>query len=335
MNALRHGSLRLLVQDLSQVAEARRTIAALAQEVGLDETDVGRVSLVASEMATNLAKHAGGGSLIARPLPDGIELLAIDQGPGMGDLTECLRDGYSTAGSSGTGLGAIRRQSDSFDLFSRVGSGTVVLGRLRNRRMPLATSRFHIGAVSLPIDGETLSGDGWTYRPDGECLRVAMFDGLGHGPEANDAAEAALAFVSPERQEPPAALLQRIHLGIRHTRGAAGSVYDLHAVGGIVRYAGVGNITATIIGEADVSRGRQLMSHNGTLGHLATRFQEFSQPWTRSDLLIVSSDGLTNRWDLSRYPGLFSRDPAVIAAVLWRDFSRGRDDVTVVVIRES
>lgn len=335
MNALGNASVRLLVQDLSQVAEARRTIAALAQEIGLDETDAGRASLVASEMATNLAKHAGGGSLIARPHFDGMDLLAVDQGPGMGDPAECMRDGFSTAGSAGTGLGAIRRLSDAFDLYSRVGSGTVVLGRLRNRRLSPAVLRFMIGAVSLPIDGETVSGDGWTSRCEGESLRVAVFDGLGHGPEANNAAEAALAFITPERVEPPAAVLQRIHQGIRHTRGAAGSVYDLHAVGGILRYAGVGNITATIIGEADVARGRQLMSHNGTLGHQATRFQEFTQPWMRGDLLIVSSDGLTNRWDLSRYPGLSSRDPTVIAAVLWRDFSRGRDDVTVVVIRES
>lgn len=335
MNALGNTSTRLLVQDPSQVAEARRAIAALAQEVGFDETDSGRASLVASEMATNLVKHARGGSIIVQPLFDGMDLLAVDQGPGMGDPNECLRDGYSTAGSSGTGLGAIRRLSDAFDLFSRVGSGTVVLGRLRNRRRPAAASRFLVGAVSLPIDGETLCGDGWTCRISGECLRVALFDGIGHGSEANDAADAALAFITAERQEQPAALLQRIHLGIRHTRGAAGSIYDLYAVGGILRYAGVGNITATIIGEANVARGRQLMSHNGTLGHLATRFQEFTQPWTRGDLLILSSDGLTNRWDLSRYPGLGSRDPAVVAAVLWRDFSRGRDDVTVVVIRES
>ncbi len=335
MNTLANTSVRLVVQDLSQVAQARRTVTALAQELGFDESDSGRASLVASEMATNSAKHAGGGSILARPLSDGLELMAVDQGPGMADTAECLRDGFSTAGSAGTGLGAIRRLSDTFDIFSRFGAGTVVLGRLHHRRLPPGPSHFRVGAVSLPIDGETLSGDGWMCCDGADSLRVAIFDGLGHGPEANAAAKAAVAFMTPERSEPPALLLQRIHLGIRHTRGAAGSVYDLHAIGGLIRYAGVGNITTTIISEADVARGRQLMSHNGTLGHLATRFQEFSQPWLRSDLLILSSDGLTNRWDLSRYPGLSTRDPAVIAAVLWRDFSRGRDDVTVVVIRES
>lgn len=327
-------SLRLVVQDLSQVAEARRAVMALAGQRGFDETDIGRAAVVVSEMATNLAKHGGGGSIIARLLIDGIELLAVDRGPGMADPAECLRDGFSTAGSAGTGLGAIQRMSEGFDLFSERGFGTVVLGRLRNRHVPATATRFHVGALSLPIDGEQRCGDGWMCQHGPDSLRVAIFDGLGHGDQANEAAEAALAVVAAQHSDPPASLLQRIHLGIRHTRGAAGAIYDLSAVNGTLRYSGVGNINATQIAATELSRGRTLMSHNGTLGHLASRFQDFAQPWLRGDLLIISSDGLTNRWDLSRYTRLTVHDPSLIAAVLWRDFSRGRDDVTVLVIRE-
>lgn len=333
MNVLSNTSVRLTVNDLSEVAEARRTVTALGQEVGLDETDQGRAALVASEMATNLAKHGGGGVLLARVLPDGLELLAIDQGPGMTDPAQCLRDGYSTAGSAGTGLGAIQRQSDAFDLYARPGAGTVVLGRVRQRHRGRVTPRFIIGAVSLPIDGENQCGDGWICQGDDASLRLAVFDGLGHGPDANAASEAALAFITPGRSEAPAATLQRIHLGIRHTRGAAGAIYDLHASGCILRHAGVGNIAGTLVTDGD-GRARSLMSHNGTLGHLATRFQDFTQPWLRSDLLVLATDGLQTRWDLGRYQGLRQRDPAVIAGVLWRDFRRGRDDVTVLVVRE-
>lgn len=337
MNVLSSGSVRLIVTDHSQIAEARRTVGSMGQDVGLDETDTGRATLVASEMATNLVKHGGGGSLLARALPDGLELLAIDQGPGMSDPAQCLRDGYSTAGSAGTGLGAIQRLSDAFDLYTRYGGGpgggTVVLGRVRSRQRERSTPRFLIGAVSLPIDGETLSGDGWICHGDNGSLRLAVFDGLGHGIDANTAAEAALAFITPQRNEAPAAVLQRIHLGIRHTRGAAGAIYDLHANGCILRYAGVGNIAGTVVPEGEV-RARSLMSHNGTLGHLATRFQEFTQPWMRSDVLVLATDGLQTRWDLDRYSGLRQRDPSVVAGMLWRDFRRGRDDVTVVVVRE-
>jgi anti-sigma regulatory factor (Ser/Thr protein kinase) len=332
MNSLGTGSVCLPVQDITQVAEARRNVAALAAEVGFDETDAGRASLVASEMATNLVKHAGGGVLLARPADGGLELLAVDRGPGMDDPQQCLQDGYSTAGSAGTGLGAIRRQSDVFDLFSQPAAGTVVLGRLRNRQaLPERSQRFLVGAVSLPIDGETVCGDGWAATITGENLRLMVFDGLGHGPDAAAATDAALELGLRHPGVRPDTLLQQVHQGIRHTRGAAGMVCDVFASGGMLRLAGVGNIAAVLV--HDLTQ-RSLMSHNGTLGHLAMRFQEFTQGWSREDVLVLHSDGLTSRWDLSHYPGLLQRDPAVIAAVLWRDFRRGRDDATIVVVRE-
>lgn len=336
MNHLRNLSRRQDVTDPSQVAEARRCVASFAGEIGFDVTDTGRASLVASEMATNLLKHAGGGVLLMRATADGLELLAVDPGAGMADPSQCLRDGFSTAGSAGTGLGAIRRLSDGFDLYSRVGTGTVVLGRLRNHQLPPAVpARFTIGAVCLPVEGESVSGDGWVALPRGDTVRVAVFDGLGHGPDAADAATAALDLAAQKQAETPAELLQMIHQGIRHTRGAAGAVHDLHAGGGTVCSAGVGNITSMIVNRESADRGRLLMTHNGTLGHVASRFQDSVQPWAATDLLIVASDGLTSRWDLTRHPGLLTRDPAIIAAVLWRDFNRGRDDATVLVIRES
>lgn len=332
MNALGTGSVLLPVHDITQIAETRRTVANLATEVGFDETDVGRASLVASEMATNLVKHAGGGALLARPVDDGIELLAVDRGRGMADPQECLRDGFSTAGSAGTGLGAIRRLADEFDLFTQPGAGTVVLGRLYNRQHePRPRTRFVVGAVSLPVDGETACGDGWLVRRDGDSLRVLVFDGLGHGPEAAAASDAAIELAQRYPNDRPEALLQRFHHGLRHTRGGAGLVCDLFAAGGTLRLAGVGNIIGTVVHD---QQARTLLSHNGTLGHIATRFQEFTHPWSRDDLLVIYSDGLTSRWDLSRYPGLIHRDPAVVAAILWRDFTRGRDDTTVVVVRE-
>jgi hypothetical protein len=283
-------------------------------------------------MATNLVKHAGGGALLARATADGLELLAVDRGAGMADPQECLRDGFSTAGSAGTGMGAIKRLADEFDLYSMPGAGTVVMGRLRNRQTPAsAPARLLIGAISLPMDGENVCGDGWASRIAGNTVRLTLFDGLGHGPEAAAATAACLDLVQRYPDERPEALLQRIHQGIRHTRGGAGTVCDLFASSGMLRIAGVGNIAAVLVHD---QKARPLMSHNGTLGHIATRFQEFTHPWSRDDLLILYSDGLTSRWDLSRYPGLSQRDPAVIAAVLWRDFTRGRDDITVVVVRE-
>ena len=97
-----------------------------------------------------------------------------------------------------------------------------------------------------------------------------------------------------------------------------------------MRYAGLGNIAASIVSPRE---SKSLISYNGIAGHEARKIQEFGYEWPADALLVVHSDGLSARWDLSRYPGLAVRDPSVVAGVLYRDFSRGRDDALVVVVR--
>ena len=64
------------------------------------------------------------------------------------------------------------------------------------------------------------------------------------------------------------------------------------------------------------------------------KVQEFVLPWNAGAMLIMQSDGLASRWDLEQYPGLIGCHPALIAAVLYRDYTRGRDDVAVLVARD-
>ena len=331
-------SFRHAVADASQVAEAKRRISELSKAVGLDETEAGKVTLIATEMATNLAKHGGGGWLIGRRLTqagtggaalEGVEILAVDSGRGMADPAQCLRDGFSTAGTPGNGLGAIRRLGHVFDLYSRIGQGTVLLSRVWRGLRSAPPPPVRIGVVALPIDGEQISGDGWHVEGTWPDLRIVLIDGLGHGPAAAEATAAALAAVVGA-PGPPRASMQRVHDAIRHTRGAAGALCEIDSAAGLLRYVGVGNIAGSLIGGP---KPRSLVSHNGTLGLSAPRIQEFSLPWTAQSLLVMHSDGLTTRWDLATYPGLALRDPALIAAVLWRDFRRGRDDATVLVAK--
>jgi len=338
MSAASMLSVRHAVADASQVSEAKRRITDLAKEAGLDETETGKVTLIATEMATNLAKHGGGGWLIGRRLAEaradgapvaGIEILAVDRGRGMADPAQCLRDGFSTAGTPGNGLGAIRRLGSTFDLFTRVNQGTVVLSRVWQALRGAPPPEARIGVVALPLQGEEVSGDGWNVAGTWPSVRITMIDGLGHGPLAAVATAAALAALEGAAGT-PGQRLQRVHEAIRHTRGAAGALCEVDGAAGTLRYTGVGNISGVLI---SAGRPRSLVSHNGTLGLSAPRFQEFSLPWTPQSLLVLHSDGLTTRWDLAAYPGLVLRDPAVIAAVLWRDFQRGRDDATVLVAK--
>jgi anti-sigma regulatory factor (Ser/Thr protein kinase) len=317
---------RHLIEEESQIGEARRDAQRLAVAYGLDETQTGRVAIAATELATNLYRHGSGGQLLLQPIKAGdkeaIELLAIDKGRGMIDVDRCLGDGYSTGGTAGTGLGAVRRLSVEFDIHSVPGGGTVVMSRIG----PVAGSRF--GAISIPVQGETECGDGWALIQDHEGASLMVVDGLGHGSFAAVAAECAQRIFAGSPAESPRGLLERAHRALGSTRGAAAAVARI-AAAGKVSYAGVGNICGCLV-SAEKSQG--LVSHNGTLGLTMPRLQQFEYERAAGAFLVMHSDGISARWDLHANAVLRQRHPAIIAAVLYRDHARARDDATVVVL---
>jgi len=322
------------VSEQSQTSAARYAAREAAESVGFADEDAHRVGLVATELATNLVKHTSGGELLVRASrhvePPEVELLAIDRGPGMTDVSRCLSDGHSTAGSPGTGLGAAQRLADEFDIYSQPGRGTVVMTRLRaGRGAAAAARRFDIGGISVAKTGETVCGDAWQAHQTAESALVVVADGLGHGVDAGEASHTAVAAIDPRRGSGLPALLEHMHDGLRHTRGAAAAVADIRS--GVLRFAGIGNIAGAILGYGSV---RHTVSTNGTLGHLARHFREYSYPWEASSVFVMHSDGLGTHWSFDEYPGIRQRYPSVAAAVLYRDHSRQRDDVTVVVGRE-
>jgi anti-sigma regulatory factor (Ser/Thr protein kinase) len=307
----------------------------IASAVGLNETDAHRAGLVATELATNLARYATRGEILARPIEAGgrmgVEILSIDRGPGLRDIDAALRDGHSTGGSQGTGLGAVRRLSEEFDIHATV-RGTVVLARVYAARAAEPAAPFVLGVVSVAMSPEEPCGDSWAVRASGSRVDALVVDGLGHGLLAAEASRAAVEVWAPDRYPAIADALSSIHDGMRHTRGAAGAIAEIDREARLMRFAGIGNVAASVTINGKT---RQTVSNNGTLGHVARSFREFAYPWESNGLLVVHSDGLTTRWSLEDYPGLARRHPAVIAGVLYRDFSRGRDDVTVLVCREA
>jgi anti-sigma regulatory factor (Ser/Thr protein kinase) len=325
---------RMPVTDPSSVGEARRDVRQLATTAGLAEPDVERASLIASEIASNLAKHAVDGELLVRRLDGdgrrGVELLGVDHGPGIKDLAGALRDGFSTAGSQGTGLGAIRRLATVFDVWSQVTTGTVVLAQIWDVPPIDATRALVTGGVCTALAGETVCGDDWAVVERANGGIVVVVDGVGHGAGAAEASTRALATLEGRRGRSPHEIVDDVHHALRGTRGAAMSVAELDLDGGVVRFAGIGNVAGVIVGAAQ----RNLVAHHGTLGHQVRAAHEFSYPWHAGDLLILASDGLRTRWSLDHYPGATARHPSIVAALLHRDFRRDRDDATVVVVRE-
>jgi anti-sigma regulatory factor (Ser/Thr protein kinase) len=309
----------------------------LAMSLGFSAEEAGRAALVVTELGSNLLKHAGGGEVLLRSLDDGdhrgLEVSALDRGPGIANVTESLRDGASTAGTPGTGLGAVRRLSSCFDIYSLSGAGTAVLAQLWGNHKPRpAAGRLDVGAVCLPKPGEEISGDAWMAQQRGSRNVIAVADGLGHGPLAAEASRMAMRVIRQHVADGPERRMVAVHAGLKSTRGGAVAVAEVDLGRNIVRFCGLGNISAVILSDGSE---RRLVSQNGTAGHTAGRISEFTYPWPSGALLVLHSDGLATRWDFGSYPGLARRHPSLIAAVLYRDFNRGRDDVTVVVARES
>jgi len=325
--------LLLAIDEPSQVGNARRAAAELAAALQFDETLTGKVSLAVTELGTNLIKHAGGGRLLLRALTQGgagLELLALDRGPGIADVSASLRDGHSTSGTMGSGLGAIARLSEDFEIYSQPGRGTALRTVLWARKPHNELPSVEYGVVCVAKPGESLAGDDWSIATVRGFLTVLLADGLGHGLHAHEAARAAVDTLAAHPEAEPEALVQACHAALARTRGAALAVARLAANAQRGAFAGVGNIIARVEGS---SANRQLASYNGTVGHNLHRVREFAFPWPNGALLVLHSDGLGTHWDLATYPGLTARHPALIAGVLYRDYDRGRDDVSVIVLR--
>lgn len=326
------------LQDQSHVAQARRAVSAVASGTGLSAERCSDAAIVATELSTNLLKHGGGGRLLVQQgAQGGVEMLALDRGPGIANVELAMRDGYSTAGSPGTGLGAIWRLSNLAEMYTRADMGTAVFaavraGDPRANRTGSSSQDFELGTVCTAVAGESVSGDAHArdWGPSG--LTVLVADGLGHGLVAAEASDAAVDSFERHRAQPVPTLIASIHGSLRSTRGAAVAVARVEPERRVVRYCGVGNIAGAVVGDREV---RRMVSHNGTAGMGTPRLVEFTYPWDPGSTLVLHSDGIGTKWDFSAYPGLRSRHPALIAGVIYRDFARGRDDATVVVAREA
>lgn len=325
------------VTEQSQTAEVRRVVAELGKMHGLSDVDIGRAALVGTELASNLVKYAKEGLVTVNWFDEGgasgLQIIAVDQGPGFSNFHASAQDGHSTGGSLGIGLGTIMRTADVFDVYSVESMGTALLARIfpRTRKLAVPSGGFLLGSRSLPKLGQQVSGDAWGYKEAGRWQRVCVVDGLGHGPLAASAsAEALRVFKASPEKDTPVDILVKAHAALKATRGAVMGVAAIDSAAGVVLFAGVGNIAGIIFGG---EKPQHLMSIEGTVGYNVRSFRQHEYAWHRDSTLVMNSDGLSTRWSLAKLPGLLNKHPALAAAVLHRDFSRNSDDSTVVVAR--
>ena len=318
------------VTDRSSVGKVRRIAMSTARRLDLNETQTGELALLATEATRNVLVHGGGGEIVVIGLKSNKSalgrILAMDRGPGIPDLARAMTDGFSTSGTPGGGLGAMKRIATGLEIFTSP-TGTVVLVELGKDS---DSDGLQIAGMAVPYPGELVCGDAWSCHRSPERVLTMIADGLGHGLAAAEAAQEAIATFHARIDCAPGEILSYMHDALRKTRGAVAGIAEIRPTERKLSFAGIGNIAAVLLSPA---KSQSLISHNGTLGSIATRIQPFHFEWMPNSMLILHSDGLQSRWDLSSYAGLVSRHPAIIGGTLLRDFRRQRDDASIVVVK--
>jgi anti-sigma regulatory factor (Ser/Thr protein kinase) len=333
VSPLAEESVWLAVEEQSAVAGVRRRATAMAERLGFTDDRVAQLALVVSEAASNLHKHAKGGVITLQVSRAGgvaaIELTCLDHGPGISDVQRSLRDGYSTSGTLGIGLGAIDRLADESGVYSIPGRGTVLTARFAAETDP--SNAVAYSGLTRAMAGETACGDAFAVRAHQGVIYAMLCDGLGHGPLAALAAQEAIRAVQ-EVDSPvgPARLLEHVHRSLAKTRGSAVSIAAVDVEAGKVRFAGLGNVAGWIV---DPDRRQGMISVPGIAGHQARSFREQTYDLPRGAAVVLHSDGLSGRWGPEQYPGLFTRHPLLIAAALLRDTGLRNDDRSILAVK--
>ena len=337
-------STLVVLDEQSQIGAARRTANAIGISHGLGAEALGRLAIAVTEAATNIIRHGGSGVLVLRALHasnvPGVELLALDKGPGIHDVERAMADGYSTTGTAGQGLGGMRRLADVFEIHSQRGVGTALLARVFDgngpqegrERSPTLDDR--LGVVCLPVPGQTECGDAWRVADDRRHLTMMVVDGLGHGPGAAGVSASALELFPAIAHSPPKAAMTRLDAALRGTRGAALSFAVIDEQTRTVHFSGVGNVDGRVLLVETGKSGSHLVPQNGIVGHTMPTLRPMSVPFPVGSRLVMHSDGISAKWRPDAYAGLAKVHPALVAGLIYRDGARGNDDATIVVLAD-
>lgn len=325
--------------DRSYLAILKKEIHKLAQQGGFEAKKLAEIDIIVSEIGSNLVKHASGGEILAGILntDDGVtlELIGLDNGPGMSDPEKMIQDGASTTATLGHGLGSIRRLSDTFEIYSHKEWGTILLSRVHkklssHKRSPKPS--VNISALVVAKPGETLSGDGCCYiTTKSNAIHLLVADGLGHGVEAHRAVKEAITAFRACDSDSPVDILRHLHQSIKKTRGIVGTVAVIDPQNKTWRFCGIGNIGSRFNG---YQLSKSYLPYNGIIGHNIPNTlndQELSMNDYRQ--VTLCSDGIRSRWEHAKHPTIHKYDLSIQAAAIYKEFGRRTDDMSVVIGR--
>jgi anti-sigma regulatory factor (Ser/Thr protein kinase) len=323
--------------DRSYFSMLKKDVHAIAVEAGFSSSKVGEIDIIIAELTSNLVKHADGGTIWVKLIEEGglqgIEIISIDTGPGMQDVTRMVVDGVSTKNTLGHGLGAMKRLSDVFQVFSQKDWGTIVLIRVFTEELPhfIKQPKAEVRSILLPKPGEKECGDGFFSLITEKHYKLFLGDGLGHGPEAAKAVtKAGEAFLACEETE-PTEIIRFINQEVKKTRGLVGTVAVFNVESLVWRLCGVGNISTKI---NSPSQAKSYSAYNGIIGlNVPNTLNAQEVPYEKGQYLIMCSDGLKSRWDTLKYPSLVRHDLSILNAFLIKDYARLTDDMSAAACK--
>ena len=188
------------------------------------------------------------------------------------------------------------------------------------------------GVASVPMPGQSQSGDRYVVHPSPNGVMVAAIDGIGHGQEAARAADRAATILTKYAQESMIGLVKRCHDQLRETRGVVLSLAVINEVEGDLTWMGVGNVEGVVVRAAASANPRKesLLLRGGVVGHQLPSLYASIIPIVRGDTLILVTDGVHSNFADS--VNVTDR-PQLIADRIIAEYSKGSDDALVLVAR--
>lgn len=324
----------IAILDDASISLAREHVRQLGGDVGFSRDATESVAIAATELVRNQLVHARGGRFAVRSIErggvHGLELVASDRGPGLADPRRALEGTISTGGGLGSGIASVHRLMDELDFDIRLGEGTCVWARKFAGPVPY---RSEIAILGRPCEGETESGDDAAFVRQADALTIGVVDGLGHGILARDVAAPTVALLRDRAELDPAAILHAVDDLLQHTRGAVMAVAHIDLRLRQIEHAAIGDVRTSTYQPREA---RRFSSTAGILGAGDQRGRKYlveRKPMHDHEVIVMCSDGLTTRADISNELQLLRRHPIVIAAHLLEHFGRSNDDALVLVTR--
>ena len=332
------------VKEINDVSVARRKIAIIAKEIGFTKKQINEISVTVAELGNNLIFHnAIEGQIICSEIKaankHGLQIICKDSGPGIADISAVMEEGFSSAGTLGIGLKAVRRMMDEFQINSTMrgenlplDSGTTIIVKkyLLTKESPEKKIKDEVGFGIFTRSklGEKFNGDNYFLKRFSDKILFAVVDGVGHGKEAYDASMVVVSYLQENYNKSIEDIINDLHVKLRKMRGVSMSIALIDESKNILSFIGIGNIITKVYSSVEEIKP---VNSNGILGVAVRHFKVSNYRWNQKNVIIMASDGISSKFDFKENPLLINEHPIMIAFTILKNFGKTIDDATVLV----